>query len=209
MDKLRIGETKPQHYLFRNSNQGILVLASLTIEHYTRASFEVSMEGPVLVLNANFEPLHICDTRRAITLIIGGKARMLANGRGSIHSVHQAFPLPSVIQLSHMIHRPRPLPRLTKKEVFRRDSFTCQYCGRQTPHLTIDHIVPRHRGGAHTWRNLVAACPPCNRRKGGRTLDEIHMRLLHAPGEPPRDARYIFGQYREANLEWDPFLEGW
>jgi len=167
------------------------------------------MEGPVLVLNANFEPLHICDPRRAITLIIGGKARMLANGRGSIRSIRQIFPLPSVIQLSYMIHRPRPHPRLTKKEVFRRDGFTCQYCGRQTPRLTIDHVIPRHRGGAHTWRNLVTACPTCNRHKGGRSLEEVQMHLLHVPAEPPQNARYLFGHYLEINSDWDPFLEGW
>jgi 5-methylcytosine-specific restriction endonuclease McrA len=167
------------------------------------------MESPVLVLNANYEPLHVCDTRRALTLIFGGKARMLANGRGTIRTVRQTFPLPSVIQLAYQIHRPRPHPRLTKKEVFRRDGFTCQYCGRQTPHLTIDHIIPRHRGGNHTWRNLVTACPSCNRHKGGRTLEEVHMRLLHTPHEPPQNARYVFGHYLETYSEWDPYLEGW
>jgi 5-methylcytosine-specific restriction endonuclease McrA len=167
------------------------------------------MESPVLVLNANYEPLHVCDTRRALALILGGKARMLIDGRGSIRTVRQSYLLPSVIQLAHLIRHPRPHARLTKREVFRRDLFTCQYCGRKAPFLTIDHIIPRHRGGAHTWRNLVTACPACNRHKGGRSLEEVHMRLLSPATEPPHTARYVFGSYLETISEWGPFLEGW
>jgi 5-methylcytosine-specific restriction endonuclease McrA len=185
----------------------ILLLSILRC--YTRFYIEAAMGSPVLVLNANYEPLHVCDTRRALALIIGGKARLLVNGRGSIHTVRQSFLLPSVIQLAHLIRHPRPRARLTKKEVFRRDGFICQYCGRATQQLTIDHIIPRHRGGMHTWKNLVAACPACNRHKGSRLMDEAHMRLLHPPIEPPRSARYVFGIYLEASSEWGPFLEGW
>jgi 5-methylcytosine-specific restriction endonuclease McrA len=167
------------------------------------------MKTPVLVLNANYAPLHVCDTRRALHLIIGGKARLVANGRGYIHTVRLSYPSPSVIQLQKMIHPPRPIPHLSKREIFRRDEYTCQYCGRQTVHLTIDHVVPRYRGGIHTWSNLVAACPPCNRKKGGRMLAEAHMRLRRAPKEPPRSALYLFGHYLTDYAEWRSFLEGW
>ena len=167
------------------------------------------MNGLVLVLNANFEPLHVCDTHRALNLIVGGKARLVANGRGYVRTVRLSYPRPSVIQLHKMIHRPHPRVRLSKREVFRRDEFTCQYCGRQTAHLTIDHVVPRHRGGTHTWANLVAACPACNRRKGGRTIEEAHMQLHRLPHEPPATARYLFGRHLEENREWLDFLEGW
>src|SRR3989338_5380539 len=142
------------------------------------------MEEPVLVLNANFEPLNVCDMRRAVGLLVTGKAEMLANGRGYIRTSRVTYPKPSVIKLEHMVRRPRPRVRLTKREVFRRDNYTCQYCGRQTQHLTIDHVITRHRGGQHRWDNLVAACPPCNRRKGGRTALEANMAPRHRPAEP-------------------------
>ncbi|MBM2847378.1 MAG: hypothetical protein HW418_320, partial [Anaerolineales bacterium] len=135
------------------------------------------MKQPVLVLNANFEPLNVCDTRRALGLIMNGKAEMVANGRGYIHTTRLSYPRPAVIRLEHMVKRPRPRVKLTKREVFRRDNYTCQYCGRQTAHMTIDHVIPRHRGGQHRWDNLVAACPGCNRRKGGRILAEANMAL--------------------------------
>lgn len=167
------------------------------------------MDQPVLVLNANFEPLHVCDTKRALNLIIGGKARLVANGRGYVRTVRVSYARPSVIQLQKMIHRPRPFPRLSKKEVFRRDNYVCQYCGRQTTHLTVDHVIPRFRGGIHSWQNLVAACPPCNRRKGGRMLDESHMVLRRPPQEPPRSAVYLFGRYLDSDLTWQSYLEGW
>ncbi|RME91123.1 MAG: HNH endonuclease, partial [Anaerolineae bacterium] len=124
------------------------------------------MQAPVLVLNANFEPINVCTTRRAIGLILAGKAAMVVNGRGYIHTVSQAFPRPSVIRLERMIHRPRPRVKLTRREIFRRDNYTCQYCGRRTPMLTVDHVLPRHLGGKHTWTNVVTACPACNHRKG-------------------------------------------
>src|SRR5258706_16428683 len=141
------------------------------------------MEALVLVLNANFEPINICNTRRAIGLMLSGKAALIANGRGEIQTVSQSFPRPSVIRLEHMIHRPRPHIKLTRREVFRRDNYTCQYCGRHDGSLTVDHVIPRHLGGQHTWTNVVAACPPCNHRKGGRKVEESHMHLTHIPKE--------------------------
>lgn len=167
------------------------------------------MNQPVLVLNANFEPLHVCDTRRALGLIIGGKARLVANGRGYVHTVQTSFARPSVIQLHKMIHRPRPFPRLSKKEIFRRDNYVCQYCGRQTTHLTVDHVIPRFQGGTHSWHNLVAACPSCNRHKGGRTVEEAHMALRRPPQEPPRSAAYLFGRYLDQDQVWRDYLTGW
>ena len=167
------------------------------------------MNAPVLVLNANFEPLNVCDTRRAINLLLTGKAEMLANGRGYIHTPRLSYPRPSVIKLEHMVRRPRPRVKLTKREVFRRDNYTCQYCGRRTTHLTIDHVIPRHRGGQHSWENLVAACPACNRRKGGRTLTEAGMTLRRRPVEPAPTAAFLFGRHLDDNADWRKFIEGW
>jgi 5-methylcytosine-specific restriction endonuclease McrA len=165
--------------------------------------------GAVLLLNQNYEPLNVCNMRRAIVMVFGGKAEILENSRGYIRSVHQAWPVPSVIRLNYMVHRPLPRVRLCRKEVFRRDEYTCQYCGRKTHRLTMDHVMPRYRGGRHSWQNLVSACPACNRRKGGKTLDQAHMNLLREPFEPRPTGKYLFGAYLEGNEEWGKFLQGW
>jgi 5-methylcytosine-specific restriction endonuclease McrA len=167
------------------------------------------LSAPVLVLNANYEPLNVCTTKRALLLIFSEKARLVKNGRGYIRSVSEPYPAPSIIQLEHMIKRPRPTVKLTKPEVFRRDNFTCQYCGRKTSKLTIDHVRPRHLGGSHTWENLVAACPHCNHKKGGKTPTQASMRLLKKPFTPNSSAKYRFGRYLKTNEEWLPFIEGW
>jgi 5-methylcytosine-specific restriction endonuclease McrA len=167
------------------------------------------MQAPVLVLNANFEPINVCNTRRAISLVIDGKAILILNGRGEIKTVRQNYPRPSIIRLEKMIHRPRPQVKLTKREILRRDNYTCQYCGQHVQYLTVDHIIPRHLGGEHIWTNLVAACPHCNHRKGGRTLDQAQMHLLRAPSTPPASATYLFARHLHENQEWLPFVTGW
>lgn len=167
------------------------------------------MNEVVLVLNANFEPIHVCSTRRAIGLILAGKAGMIVNGRGNIRTISQLLPRPSVIRLEMQIHRPRPRVKLTRREVFRRDNYTCQYCGKHQFNLTIDHVIPRHLGGKHIWTNLVTACSGCNHRKGGRKVNEAHMHLLHIPKEPPAEASYIFGKHLSENHEWEEYISGW
>lgn len=167
------------------------------------------MQAPVLVLNANFEPVNVCDMRRAIGLLLAEKASLVMNGRGEIKTVNNAFPRPSVIRLQKMVARPRPQLKLTRRELFRRDNYTCQYCGKKTSDLTIDHVVPRHLGGKHIWTNVVAACPACNHRKGGRLPEEANMRLLRQPQQPPSSAHYIFGRHLVNNVEWEDFLTGW
>jgi len=167
------------------------------------------MYEPVLVLNANFEPLNVCSTRRAIGLIFSGRASLVLNGRCEIRTVSASYPRPSIIRLDRMIKRPRQSVRLTKREILRRDDFICQYCGQRAAYLTIDHVIPRRLGGTHSWDNLVASCPNCNHRKGGRTLEQAHMRLLRTPQEPPASAAYLFARHTIANEDWTPFIEGW
>jgi Restriction endonuclease len=167
------------------------------------------MENAVLVLNANFEPINVCDLQRAMGLMLTEKAALVMNGRGILHSATATFPIPSVIRLQNMVHAPRPQVPLAKREIFRRDNYTCQYCGKVTSELTIDHVVPRHLGGKHEWTNVVAACPSCNHRKGGRPLDETGMNLLHQPAQPPGSAAYVFARHLKANQEWNDFLNGW
>jgi len=116
--------------------------------------------------------------------------------------------VPSVIRWS-MIKRPRPKVRLTRKEIFARDGWQCVYCGRATRDLTLDHVVPRHRGGPHTWDNLVAACRSCNHRKAGRTPQEARMAMTHEPGMPRVSIYHVFFPYLGAQEEWRKFVPGW
>jgi 5-methylcytosine-specific restriction endonuclease McrA len=142
------------------------------------------VEHPCLVLNQSYEPLNVCRARRAITLIFSGKAEMLENGVGFIHTSNSQYPLPSVIRLAYLVKRPRPQPKLTRVEIFNRDHYTCQYCGKQSHQLTLDHVKPRNQGGKHTWDNLVSACAACNRKKAGRTPEQAYMKLHKTPVRP-------------------------
>jgi len=162
---------------------------------------------PVLVLNQSYEPLNVCRVRRAVVLLQWGKAEMLENGSGFIHSANHVFPVPSVIRLAYIIKRPRPERKLTRLEVFNRDQYTCQYCGKETRQLTLDHVIPRYQGGKHVWENVVSACIPCNRRKAGRTPAQAGMRLSRFPS-PPRGNTlfYIPYHYLKTQSEWQKYL---
>lgn len=168
------------------------------------------MRDNVLVLNQNYEPLNICSVRRALVLVLGGKAELLEAAKGHIASATRMFPFPSVIRLVHLIKRPRPRVKLTRREIFLRDGYVCQYCGMRTSNLTVDHIIPRSRGGLHVWENVVAACQPCNHRKGGKSVAEARMKLLMQPHEP-RAGRYYTIERRMSSAldqDWEKFLPG-
>ncbi len=162
---------------------------------------------PVLVLNQSYEPLNICRVRRAIVLIFDGKAEMLENGVGFIHSASDIFPIPSVIKLERMIKRPRSERKLTRLGVFHRDNYTCQYCGQESRELTLDHVIPRYRGGEHTWENVVSACIPCNRHKAGRTPQQARMRLTCQPSRPHGNTPFFISYHYQKRLsEWQKYL---
>jgi 5-methylcytosine-specific restriction endonuclease McrA len=163
----------------------------------------------VLVLNQNYEPLNVCNARRALVLVDGGKAEVLEHGTGELRSPTFVFRRPSVIRLIYLNKRPRPRVRLTRREIFIRDHYICQYCGLKTKELTLDHLMPRHRGGRHSWDNLVSACRACNHRKGGKTADEARMPLRRTPVEPKANSYYLFGQYLDVYAEWGKFIPEW
>ncbi len=165
---------------------------------------------PVLVLNYNYDPLNVCTVRRALVLLDRGKAELVENGRGFIRSPTRLFPIPSVIRLLQMVKRPYQVNgRLTRHDILFRDRFTCQYCGKRTKDLTLDHVVPRHRGGAHDWENVVAACRACNLKKAGRTPEEAHMCLLRPPQRPVHLRYRFFYPYLVRIEEWRKFVPGW
>ena len=166
------------------------------------------MDSSVLVLNADYEPLNVCNVRRAFRLLFGEKAEILEYDHHEIRTPRTSFRAPSVIRLQHRIRRPRPRVKLSRREILNRDGHTCQYCGHHGSDLTVDHVIPRHRGGQHTWENLVTACRTCNHRKGGRFPDEAHMRLVRVPIEPRSDVYSLFTPYLAdaRNEPWRSYL---
>jgi 5-methylcytosine-specific restriction endonuclease McrA len=164
------------------------------------------IDAPVLVLNQNYEPLNIARVRRAVVLVMCGKAEMLENGIGMIHTASEIIPSPSVIRLVCLVKRPRQQKKLSRHEVFQRDKYTCQYCGAETRALTLDHVVPRHRGGRHIWENVVSACSRCNSHKAGRTPHEAGMSLIQQPYAPHISGYYVPYEYIERHDGWKKFL---
>ncbi len=165
------------------------------------------VDANVLVLNLDYQPLNVCNVKRAVVLLSKQKAVVVEQNGHIVHSEHIALTSPSVIRLAYHIKRPRPVVKMTRKEVLQRDEHTCQYCGKRSHDLTLDHVMPRHRGGQHTWENVVAACKGCNHRKGGRTAVEARMALLRDPVRPPSTPRYLFSSYiRAGELTWFKFL---
>ena len=165
--------------------------------------------APVLVLNQNYEPLNVCRARRAVVMLYGGKAEVLENNSDIMHSPSMAIRVPSVIRLIYLIKRPRMQRRLSRREVFIRDNYTCQYCSKETRDLTIDHVVPRFLGGEHTWENLVSACKTCNQRKAGRPPEKAGMKLKRKPFVPPPRSYYLTFHLPDTHPEWQKYLENW
>ena len=163
------------------------------------------LHSPVLVLNLNYVPLNICTVRRAVVLVGKGKAELLENHRGQVRTVDRLVDVPSIIRLVYLVKKPFLPRKLSKKEVFLRDRFTCQYCGKKSQDLTLDHVVPRRQFGAHTWENVVAACSRCNLRKAGRTPVEAGMLLERQPRAPDPNP-YLILQNRTILEEWRPYI---
>ena len=166
------------------------------------------MNRAVLLLNQNYEPLNVCRARRAIVLLIKGKAEVLAHLPEAIATQRLALPRPTVIRMLYQVRRRWPEVRLSRAEIFVRDDFTCQYCGARAVELTVDHVVPRHLGGKRRWENLVTACRFCNFRKGSRTPREANMRLLSRPVRPRSAFRHLVLQMTAGRTHpsWTPFL---
>ncbi len=140
--------------------------------------------GRVLVLNASYEPINVCTMRRAAVLVLKERAEVLERREGVLHSERLELERPCVIRLVRYVRVPRDVHRrkITRRAVLARDSYTCQYCGRESAGLTVDHVIPRSRGGTSHWDNIVAACAPCNRKKGSR----LPSRGRHALARQPK-----------------------
>ena len=160
----------------------------------------------VLVLNSSYEPLSICDAQKAVLLLFGGKAVQVAHHpERVISTVSRSFPLPSIVRLTCFVRVPYKRIILNRKNILLRDSFQCQYCGKTDLPLTIDHIVPRSRGGEHAWETLITACPRCNSKKGNRTPREAGMQPLK---QAIRPNNLMFMQQLTTTVsdDWKPYL---
>lgn len=166
-----------------------------------------SVGGRVLVLNATFEPIHVCTVRRATVLLLKAKAEVIEHGHLVVRSERFAMDRPVVIRLITYVHVPRDVHRrkITRKAVLARDSWTCQYCGSERLGLTVDHVIPRSRGGESVWENIVASCAPCNRRKGNRLPREIQMHPRKAPKAPGPNV-FIRVAAPRIPESWEPYL---
>jgi 5-methylcytosine-specific restriction endonuclease McrA len=181
-----------------------------------------------LALNASFEPLTMVPLRRALRLVIDGKAEIVeADHERLVRSERLSLPRPAVIRLNRFVHVPRRFRRqVTNTFLFARDRYCCQYCGRpqgglkHRESLTRDHVVPLSRGGTNDWTNVVTACSACNTRKANHLPSEIGMHPLHTPIEPhfvhltwairrltPTQARYIKLFYGDETLHYLEDLE--
>ena len=167
------------------------------------------MNGQVLVLNQNYTPLNICQWQRAVALIYLGKAVVLENDSRVLHSPSVTMRMPSVIRIARQIKRPLPEVKLSRQSLMARDRHTCQYCGMKSKHLTVDHVIPRERGGGDDWDNVVACCPSCNNRKRNRTPREAGTSLIRRPTRPRLIPYLSFATMRQAlaNDVWRDYLE--
>lgn len=157
-----------------------------------------------LVLNVTFEPLSIVAVRRAVCLVLADKAEIVADDGRALRSESLSVPSPSVVRLRHLVRAPyRRATNVSRRGVFARDDGRCQYCGGVAD--SIDHVVPRSRGGAHVWENVAAACRPCNLTKRDRTPDEAGMRLQR-PCRPPRHGSWVTIGASRIPEAWLPFL---
>jgi 5-methylcytosine-specific restriction endonuclease McrA len=157
-----------------------------------------------LVLNASYEPLCVVPIRRAVVLILAEKAYVVESGDGFMHSAHRQVPVPQVVRLARYVRVPyrRQVP-LTRRAVLARDAHRCAYCTVKAD--TIDHVVPRSRGGRNEWTNVVAACARCNHRKGDRLLAEIGWTLPRSPIQPSASVALVLG-WAKRDPSWDRYL---
>lgn len=162
----------------------------------------------VLLLNSDYEPLNVCHVRRAMALIMLGKAEILEHHQAKIATGRGQLQAPSVVKMRYHVRRPLPQLRLSRHSVLARDHYTCQYCGVKGKDLTIDHVIPRWMGGPHTWDNLVACCRRCNLKKGDKTPQQARMKLKTTPRRPHFIPYISLPAYLKARdrSEWSLYL---
>lgn len=170
------------------------------------------MSLEVLVLNSDYEPLNICNIRRAMSLVLLGKVDVLHQDSRMLHSISKDFTAPSVVRLKTHVRRPHPQLKLSRRSILARDNYTCQYCGYHGGDLTVDHIIPKRLGGPSTWENLVCCCKKCNGKKSDKTLAQFGQPLLRTPRKPKYVpfislTKFISGTHNEVWRDYLPILD--
>ena len=165
-----------------------------------------TLSRKVLVLNQSYEPLMVIGAKRAIILLLSDKSECVANYSDIVRAQSFSMNLPSVIRVNKYIRFFRTDVVLNRINILKRDNFTCQYCSKKSTTMTIDHIIPRNKGGKDRWGNLVAACSKCNTKKGNNLLENIEMKLLKKPKKP--SYLFYFKQYINAGVQdsWKEYL---
>ncbi len=183
----------------RNANEG-----------RTPAVRQQTMQTPVLVLNASYEPINICGARRALVLVLKGVARTEEAKGATLHAARVNIPMPSVIRLLEYRRIPHQTRALSRKNILLRDGNCCQYCSviLSAAELTLDHVIPRSRGGLSTWENLVACCHDCNRKKGNQMPHELTGMKLQREPRPfsLHTSRHILRMIGSADPSWRRYL---
>ncbi len=172
-------------------------------------SAQAPLLSPVLVLNASYEPINVCAARRALVLVLKGVARAEEVHSHHLRASRAHYPVPSVIRLLHYRRIPHRTRALSRKNILLRDRTTCQYCGTVCPAqaLTLDHVVPRSRGGRSSWENLVACCRACNHRKSDRLLSEAELTLLRDPRPfNLHTSRHLIRMMGRSDEKWRKYL---
>jgi 5-methylcytosine-specific restriction endonuclease McrA len=172
-----------------------------------RVAQRVGSSGRVLVLNASYEPINVCTVRRAAVLLLKNRAEILEKGDWPLHAESLTLARPVVIRLLAYVRIPRDAHRrkITRRAVFARDRWTCQYCGHERGNLTVDHVIPRSKGGESTWNNIVTCCAPCNRRKGDRLPQQVNMQPVRSP-KAPNPTIFIHVATPSIPAAWEQYL---
>ncbi|HNR69371.1 MAG TPA: HNH endonuclease [bacterium] len=159
----------------------------------------------VLLLNQNYEPIMVLTAKKAIVLIYMQKVEIVEKHPLKVQSLHYSMPLPSVVRLLYFVQIPYKRVELTRRNILKRDGYRCQYCRTTQGPLTVDHVVPRTKGGTDTWENLVCACIHCNNRKGNRTPEQTNMKLARQPRRP--NHLFFIQRFVAAGEQlWKPYL---
>jgi 5-methylcytosine-specific restriction endonuclease McrA len=160
----------------------------------------------VLVLNASYEPLNVTSVRRAHVLVYKGKAEIVEHLAKPLRSAAKDFVWPHVIRLVSYVRVPKSVQRkISRRALFARDGWRCQYCGAEGGKMTLDHVLPRSRGGESIWENVVTSCAPCNLRKGDRLLEESGLQLGRLP-KAPAPVLFIHLAAPKIPDGWQPYL---
>jgi 5-methylcytosine-specific restriction endonuclease McrA len=182
------------------------------------------LNSAVLVLNRNYQPVHVTSVKRALSLLYLGVAKAIdakyrlyefedwaalsTASHDCVHTIDRPIRVPRVVVLSAYEYLPRGRVRFSRLNIYARDHDTCQYCQKRLPRseLNLDHVVPRSQGGKTSWENVVCSCVPCNLRKGGRTPEQAGLKLLKVPVRPRWTPLFRGAARRVTYREWLPFL---